>query len=72
MGVFEMVAIIVVAGVICEMYKARLDTSSKIESQTGELQDLIKKIDSLENRVISVEELTLEREKEKRFEEISR
>ncbi len=72
MGVFEMVAIIVVAGIVGEMYKARLDTQAKIEGQSGSLQQITKKIESMENRLISLEELTLERERDRRFEEISK
>ncbi|MCA9411662.1 MAG: hypothetical protein KC931_13865 [Candidatus Omnitrophica bacterium] len=72
MGVFEMIAVIVIAGIISEMYKARLDTRAKIEGQSGELKELIQKIESIESRLGSLEELTLEREKERRFDDISR
>lgn len=68
MGVFEMVAIIVVAGVIGEMYQARLKTQSKMEEQRGTVSEVSSRLDKIEKRLNNLEEIVLDREKNRKFE----
>jgi hypothetical protein len=68
MGVFEMVAIIVVAGVIGEMYRARLKTQSLVDEQGGTLSEVSSRLAKIEKRLNNLEEIVLEREKDAKFE----
>lgn len=68
MGVFEMVAIIVVAGIIGEMYQARLKTKTQIDEQQGTMSEVSSRLGKIEQRLNNLEELVLEREKNAKFE----
>lgn len=69
MGVFEMIVIIVVVGVIGDMYQARQKTRVKIEGQTGAIEEVASRLEKIERRLGNLEEIVLEREKEDRFQE---
>jgi cell division protein FtsL len=68
MGVFEMVAIVVVAGIIGEMYQARLKTQGKMEEQRGTVSEVSSRLAKIEQRLNNLEEIVLDREKNSRFE----
>ena len=68
MGVFEMVAIIVVAGVIGEMYKARLKTKTRMDEQGGTISEVSSRLAKIEQRLNNLEEIVLDRERNAKFE----
>ncbi|MCC5856491.1 MAG: hypothetical protein JJU10_12540 [Idiomarina sp.] len=59
MGVFEMVAIIVVAGCIVEIYRVRMNSQSKAgKDDLGELQE---QVDALKERVKTLEAIVTDK-----------
>ena len=68
MNLWTAIVAIVVVATISEMYKARLKI--RRHQTEGSLDEIMRRLDRLEERIANLETLVLEREKHRKFEDL--
>lgn len=69
MSFWTFCAFAVAVGVISEMYRARLKTKVKISQANQESEDIIGRLDRMEQRIANLETIVIDREKHREFDQ---
>lgn len=67
MGLWEMIAIVAVAGIIAEAYQTRVKAQSRQAELKEEFSDLGSQLSRIEERLNNLETLVVEEERHKEF-----
>lgn len=67
MSLWTMIAIIVALGVISEMYRARLKAQTTWAQMKDQEENILSRLDRMEERLRNLETLVLENEKDRAF-----